>query len=130
MIPVDRHPQDTTEMRAALALRTPCDDMCLGWFVCGETLRVTACDACRVDWSTEPPAELYDDVDVALLPEARAARVQVACQTITRGRPNYAVTRRGAQRPGMLRRVMTTLLRDAYHEARHARAAANRPSGR
>lgn len=130
MIPVDRHPQDAAEVRAILARRVACDPSCRGWFVDGETLRVTACDACRVDWTNpSTPRELYDD-DVQLLPEARAARVQAVCISRTRGRQIYAVTRRAVQRTDTLRRVMNTLVVWAAREARWTRDDATRPDGR
>lgn len=100
-------------MRAVLARRDVCSDECPGWFLDGETLRVVACDACRC----LPDGPLYHDEDVQILPEARAARIQAMCQSTTRGRQIYAVTRE-KRTHGPLRRVMMTLLRDAYRMAR------------
>jgi hypothetical protein len=65
--------------RSLLAARNVCDPACAGWFIDGETSRVEACDACRTPWADEGRERcLYDDQDVQLLPEARAARIVAA----------------------------------------------------
>ena len=70
-------PTTEAEIRERLDARRACSRHCPGWFLNAETRLVEACDSCR--WPPDAAAPLYDDADVALLPEARAARIKAIC---------------------------------------------------